>query len=45
MFSLWGVFVTAIGLSVLYRKKTAGICVVLLIVFLGFTYLGSMLRG
>jgi len=45
VFSLWGTFVTAIGLSVLYKKKTAGIFIVILIVFLGFTYLGSMFRG
>ena len=45
LFGLWGVFVNAIGLGVLYRRKTAGIFVVLLIVYLAFTYLGGMFRG
>lgn len=45
VFSIWGVFVNAIGLAVLYRRKTAGIFVALLLVFLAFAYLGSMFQG
>lgn len=45
VFSLWGVFVNAIGLGVLYRKSTTGIFIFLLVVFLCFTYVGSMFRG
>ena len=44
VFGLWGVFVNAIGLGVLYRRKTAGIFVGLLIIYLGFVFLGSMFR-
>jgi hypothetical protein len=45
VFSLWGVFVNAIGFAVLYRRKTTGIFVALLVVYIAFTYLGSMFRG
>ena len=45
LFSLWSVFVNAVGMSVLYRRKITGILIVLLVVFLAFTYLGSMFRG
>jgi Yip1 domain len=45
IFNLWGVLVNAIGLGVLYRRKTTGIFIVLLIIHLGFTYLISMFRG
>jgi hypothetical protein len=45
LFGVWGVFVNAIGLAVLYRRKTAGIFLVLLVVYLGFTYVGGMFRG
>ena len=45
LFNIWGVFVNAIGLAVLYRKKTTGIFIVLLIIHLGFIYLMSMFRG
>lgn len=45
VFSLWGVFVNAIGLAVLYKRKTTGIFIALLVVFLGFAYLGSMFQG
>jgi hypothetical protein len=39
VFSIWGVFVTAIGLAVLYRRKTSTIFIALLAVFLAFTAL------
>ena len=45
VFGLWSVFVNAIGLGVLYRRKTAGIFVALLIIYLGFVYLGSAFQG
>ena len=45
VFAIWGVFVNAIGLGVLYKRKAMGIFVVLLLVYLGFTYLGSMFQG
>lgn len=38
VFSLWGVFVTAIGLAVLYRRKTTGIAIALLAILLLITY-------
>lgn len=38
VFSLWGIFVTAIGLAVLYRRKTTGIAIALLAIFLVITY-------
>ena len=44
VFGLWGVLVNAIGLGVLYRRKTVGIFIALLIIYLGFVYLGSMFR-
>jgi hypothetical protein len=44
VFGLWSVFVNAIGLGVLYRRKTAGIFVALLIIYLGFVYLGSIFQ-
>ena len=37
VFSLWGVFVTAIGLAVLYRRKTSTIFIALLVLFLALT--------
>ena len=45
VFAIWGVFVNAIGLAVLYKRKTMGIFITLLVVYLGFTYLMSMLQG
>lgn len=45
IFNLWAILVNAIGLGVLYRRKTTGIAIVLLIVYLGFTFLVSMFRG
>jgi hypothetical protein len=49
VFSLWGTFVTAIGLSVLYRRGTTGIFIALLAVTLGltfaFTSIGMMFGG
>jgi hypothetical protein len=50
VFSIWGVFVTAIGLAVLYRRKTSTIFIALLAVFLAFTaffavVLPGMFRG
>jgi hypothetical protein len=39
VFSLWGIFVTAIGLAVLYRRKTSTIFVTLLVLFLAITAL------
>jgi hypothetical protein len=45
VFSIWAVFVNAIGLSVIYRRKTLGIFVALLVVYLAFAYLGSMFQG
>jgi hypothetical protein len=39
IFSLWGVFVTAIGLAVLYRRKTSTIFIALLLVYLAITAL------
>jgi len=45
VFSIWGVFVNAIGLAVLYKRKTTGIFIALLVVYLGFAYLGSMFQG
>jgi hypothetical protein len=42
VFSLWSVFVSAIGFGVLYRRKTTGIFIVLLVVYLAFAYLGSL---
>lgn len=39
VFSLWGVFVTAIGLAVLYRRKTSTIFIALLLVYLAITAL------
>jgi hypothetical protein len=30
---------------VLYKRKTAGIFIALLVVYLGFAYLGSMFQG
>ena len=38
VFSLWGVFVTAIGLGVLYRRKTAGVFAALMVLYLLITY-------
>ena len=37
-FAIWGVFVTAIGLGVLYKRKTTGIFVALMVVFLLITF-------
>ena len=50
VFSIWGVFATAIGLAVLYRRKTAPIFITLLALFLAimafFTVgLPGMVRG
>jgi hypothetical protein len=45
VFSLWAVFVNAIGLAVLYKRKTTGIFIALLVVYLAFTYLISMFQG
>lgn len=44
VFGIWAVFVNAVGLAVLYKKKTAGIFITLLVVFLAVTYLTSMFR-
>jgi len=45
VFSIWAVFVNAIGLAVLYKRKTTGIFIALLVVYLGFAYLGSMFQS
>ena len=45
VFSIWAVFVDAIGLAVLYKRKTTGIFIALLAVYLGFTYVASMFQG
>lgn len=45
VFSIWGVFVNAIGLAVLYKRKTTPIFIALLVVYLAFTYLISMFQG
>lgn len=45
VFSIWAVFVNAIGLAVLYKRKTTGIFIALLVVYLGFTYVASMFQG
>jgi hypothetical protein len=37
VFQIWGIVVTAIGLAVLYRRKTGGIAVTLLVIYLAFT--------
>jgi hypothetical protein len=44
VFSLWGIFVTAVGLAVLYRRKTTGIAIALLAIFLVITYGFSFLN-
>jgi len=45
VFSFWGMFVTAVGLAVLYRRKTMPIFVALLVIFGLFTYGWSALFG
>jgi hypothetical protein len=50
VFNVWGIIVTAIGLSVLYRRNARNIAIVLLVVFLlvmyGFSSLfGSIMGG
>ncbi len=46
VFSFWGLFVTSIGLGVLYRRKTTGIFIGLLVVYLivmfGWTMLATL---
>ena len=42
VFSIWGVFVSAIGLAVLYRRKTGPIFVILLLLFLALTWFFSV---
>jgi len=44
VFSIWGVLVNAIGLAVLYKRKTTGIFIALMVVFLAFAYVGSIFR-
>ncbi len=45
VFSIWGVFVTSVGLSVLYRRKTTGIFVTLMVVYGLIAYGTTMLFG
>jgi len=45
IFSLWGWIVTAIGLGVLYRRKTRNIAIVLLIISLVLTFVMTSLFG
>jgi hypothetical protein len=45
VFSIWGAFVNAIGLATLYRRKVTGIFIALLIVQIGFAYIGTLFRG
>jgi len=40
IFSLWGAFVTATGLSVLYRRKMTGILIVVLGIVALMAYVG-----
>lgn len=45
IFQIWGIVVTAIGLSVLYRRKTGGIAAVLMLVYLAFTAVAAYFFG
>lgn len=45
VFSIWGAFVNAIGLATLYRRKVTGIFIALLIIQIGFAYIGTLFRG
>ena len=45
IFSLWGWIVAAIGLGVLYRRKSRSIAIVLLIISLVFTFVMTSLFG
>lgn len=38
VFNLWGLFVTSLGLGVLYRRKTTGILIALFVVYALITY-------
>jgi Yip1 domain len=45
VFNIWGLIVTAIGLSVLYRRSARNIAIVLIVVFLLFMYALSSVFG
>ena len=44
-FTIWSTLVNAIGLAVLYKRKTGGIFVALFLVYLAFAYVGTLFRG
>lgn len=44
VFSIWGAFVNAVGLAVLYRRGTTGIFIVVLGITMAFAFLGSLFR-
>lgn len=45
VFQVWGIIVTSIGLSVLYRRKTGGIATTLLLIYLAFVACGAYFFG
>ena len=45
VFSIWGVIVTAIGLAVLYRRKTGSIAIGLLLLTAAFASVGATIAG
>ena len=45
VFSIWGVIVTAIGLAVLYRRKTSNIAIGLLLLTAAFAFVGATVAG